>query len=108
MEKIKPKSEVQIINKDYLKALEALKQQNQKFDIVFLDPPYLTDFAEKASEKIVEYNLLNEDGIIIIETDRKDDVINNINKLDLFEIYDERKYGRVVLIFLRQKNKFEE
>lgn len=101
VEKLKIGSKIQTINKDYLKTLELLK--GTKFDIVFLDPPYDTDFAEKASEKIAEYGLLNENGIIIIETDRKKDVIDNIKKVDLFDIYDERKYGRVTLLFLKLK-----
>lgn len=103
VEKLKSKSEIQIIALDYLKTLEKLKQQNEKFDIVFLDPPYQTDFAVKASESIIQNDLLNEDGMIVIETDRKQEIVNEINKLDLFDIYDERRYGRVELIFLRQK-----
>ena len=103
VEKLSAKSKVKILNTDYLNALEILKKQNYKFDIVFLDPPYQTEFSEKASQKIVEYNLLNENGIIVIETDRKKEVTYNINKLDLFDIYDERKYGRAELIFLKLK-----
>ena len=103
VEKLKEKSKVQILNKDYLDALEFLKKQKIKFDIVFLDPPYQTDFAEKASEKIIQYDLLNENGTIIIETDRKKEVLSHIDKLNLFEIHDERKYGRAELLFLRRK-----
>ena len=103
VEKLKLNSEIKIINKDFLDALKILKKQNEKFDIVFLDPPYKTDFAEVASQKIIEYDLLKNDGIIIIETDRKKDVVENIEKLELFDIYDERKYGRAELLFLKKK-----
>ena len=103
MEKLREKSKVEIINKDYLDSLELLKKQKIKFDIIFLDPPYQTDFAEKTAEKIVQYGLLQKDGRIIIETDRKKEVVCQIEKLDLFEIYDERKYGRAELIFLKYK-----
>lgn len=103
VEKLKEKSNTQIINKDYLKALEFLKQHNQKFDIVFLDPPYKKEFIKIACEKIMQYDLLNEDGIIIIETDRKAEIMDEIKKLNLFEIYDERKYGRVELIFVKAR-----
>ena len=102
VEKMSVHSKVKILNNDYFKALETLKKQNYKFDIVFLDPPYNTDFSEKASEKIVEYNLLNENGIIVIETDRKKEIVENIKNLNLFEIFDERKYGRAELIFLKK------
>lgn len=101
IEKLKAQDKVQVINKDYLVALESLK--GQKFDIIFLDPPYETDFAEKAIQKIAECGLLSKDGKIIIETDRKEELIQNIERIDLFDIFDERKYGRVSLIFLRLK-----
>ena len=103
VDKLNEKANIQIMNQDYLKALEMLKQNHEKVDIVFLDPPYETDFAENAVKIITQYKLLNEDGIIVIETDRKEVVEQNINKLDLYEIYDERKYGRVELLFLKQK-----
>ena len=102
VDKLKANSKIQILQKDYLQALEILKSQNQKFDIVFLDPPYRTDFAEIASQKIIEFDLLNENGRIIIETDRKKEVIQNIETLELFDIYDQRKYGRAELLFLRK------
>ena len=87
-----------IINKDYLKCLEEL--ENKKFDIIFLDPPYQSNFAEKSLEIIIQKNLLNKDGIIIFETDKED--IKDIEKLDI-NIYDLRKYGRVKLVFLNRK-----
>lgn len=105
VEKLSIKLNTKIINKDYLAVLEMLKKQKIKLDIVFLDPPYKTDFAEKASEKIAQYELLTKCGIIVIETDRKKEVASHINQFNLFEIYDERKYGRAELLFLRQKSK---
>ena len=67
-----------------------------------MDPPYETDFAEKSAEKIIQYGLLEDDGIIIIETDNKEKIIENTND-QLLEIYDIRKYGRVNLLFLKRK-----
>ena len=39
---------------NYEKALQELAEKKVKFDIVFLDPPYKTDYAEKAIEIIIE------------------------------------------------------
>ena len=52
---------------------------------------------------MIELNLLKESSIVIIETDKDKKIVENINKLNLFEIYDERKYGRVKLLFLKKK-----
>lgn len=106
VDKLKSKSEIQILKNDYLKALEILKTKKERFDIIFLDPPYNTDFAEKASETILQNDLLKDDGIIVIETDRKKAVMQTMNQLPMVEIYDERKYGRAELLFLRKKSTF--
>ena len=90
-----------IINKDYSLVLEKMQKLNKKFDIVFLDPPYKTNFAIEGLKKIIMSNLLTEDGIIIIETDdvNKEKEILEIEKA---EIFDKRKYGSVWLIFIRK------
>ncbi len=91
----------EVINEDYLETLEILKNRCKKFDLIFLDPPYKSDYIEKSIEKILENNLLSDDGIIIAETDNtnKIDKMKNINKI---EIYDVRKYGIVHIIFIRK------
>lgn len=99
IEKTKTENETEVIFKNYEKALEEFSDKNIKFDIIFLDPPYKTEFAEKATEIIINRNLLNKDGIIIIETDTKETVLQNLEKLNV-KVYDERKYGRVTLLFL--------
>lgn len=91
-----------VINKDYSLALNSLSKQNKKFDIIFLDPPYKTDFGIKAINIIIELDILAEDGIIILETDdeTREKEIKNIKEI---EVFDERKYGRVMLIFIRKE-----
>lgn len=79
------------INKDYM---EVLKLIDDKFDIIFVDPPY-----SKGIEILVLANIkevLAENGIVIIETDQQDvppDEINGLIK------YDSRKYGRTIISF---------
>ena len=87
-----------IINKDFNWVLENI---NKKFDLVFLDPPYKTNFATIALQKIIMSNLLTENGIIVMETDdiKKE---NEIEKIESAEIFDKRKYGSVWLIFIRK------
>lgn len=99
IEKTRSKEKTELLNCDYKKALEEFKNKNIKFDIVFLDPPYKTDFAEDAVLKIINTNLLNEDGLIILETDDDKKVIKNLDT-ELIEIDDIKKYGRVYLLFL--------
>ena len=95
------KSKANVINKDYTIALNKLKKENIKFDIVFLDPPYKTDFALKSLEFIIENNLLNENGLIIIETNDKNK-IEELKKYKDISVVDTRKYGSVLIIFIRK------
>ena len=93
----KAKEELNLISKDYLDALIDLK--NKKFDIIFLDPPFASDFGEKAIDKIYEYKLLEEDGIIVYEHDAK-----KVYNSDNFEIIDSKKYGTIIVDYMRVKD----
>lgn len=91
-----------VICKNYDSVLKRCKDEKKKFDYILIDPPYELDLAGKAIELILKWNLLNTDGMIIVETDQIDREIEEIEKLDI-EICDTRKYGRVKLIFLRRE-----
>ena len=63
---------VKITKKDYMKCLAQIVKENKKFDVIFLDPPYDSNFAVKALEFIStnKGNVLKDDGVIIFETDK--------------------------------------
>lgn len=105
IEKTKFNDKTILIKKDFEKALDDIANTNTKFDIVFLDPPYKTDYIYKALIKIINLNLLNEDAILLVETDEPDRIHNEIDSIKNINIYDERKYGRVTLMFLEELSK---
>lgn len=95
-----------VYNMDYEKCLNKI---NKKFDLIFLDPPYKLDMAVNAVKLIEENDLLEDKGLIIIETDeiqRDNDELNELlkNKEEL-EIIETRKYGRANLIFVSKRGK---
>ena len=90
-----------IINDDFKVVIEKLINENKKIDIVFLDPPYKTNYAITALQKIIMSDLLTEDGIVVIETDDMTKE-SEILKIENVEILDKRKYGSVWLIFIRK------
>ena len=65
--------DAEVINLDYKKALNYLK--DKKIDLIFLDPPYKTDFIEQSIKLIDEYNILSDEGLIICENDSLDKII---------------------------------
>ena len=91
---------VGVYSMEFTKLVERL--QNQKFDIIYIDPPYATDFIKISLEKIIEYELVNENTKIIVETDDETRILNQIEKMDV-EITDKRKYGRATIIFLKYR-----
>ena len=102
IEKTRTKDKISLLNMDYQKALSEMKKEKIKFDIVFLDPPYKTDFAEDAAKFIIENGLLNDEGLIVLETDNKEKVLEKLDT-NILEIKDIKKYGRVYLLFLYSK-----
>ena len=73
---------------------------DEKFDIVFLDPPYKSDAGLKCAEIIAKRNLLNDGGLIIIE---RGCVVNQL--IDGLFIEKQKKYGIANFTFYRLVDK---
>ena len=99
IEKTHLKEKIELIKSDAIIALENLK--SEKYDIIFLDPPYNSQLIKKTVEKIYFQDMLSTEGTLIVETDDEERILKEIE--DYKEnIYDTRNYGRVKLIFLRK------
>ena len=84
--------DIKVIKSDYKKFL---KETDEKFDIIFLDPPYRKGLMGKALRVIEERDLLNEGGLVVCEYEYDDFKTN----LDLFK---EKSYGfKKIKIFKR-------
>ena len=75
-----------------------IKNCKTKFDIIFLDPPYNKGFIKPIIEDIVRLDILEKDGIIVLESDS----IDEHGEMDGLAILKQRKYGRTfVTIYQR-------
>lgn len=83
----------------YSDALKFLNSAEEKFDVVFIDPPYADDVSEKAVELIFERTLLTDDGIIVFERDRP------FISREGIAAYDVRRYGKAVISLIRKERK---
>lgn len=83
---------------------ELINKLNEKIDIIYLDPPYKTNYAIKTVELLLKKEILKTDSLIIIETDQVEELKEKLENLNI-EIIDKRKYGRANLIFIQQKTK---
>ena len=95
-------SNIKILNIDNAKVLKGdykniLNNMNTKFDLIFLDPPYETNYLEESIKLIIDNDLLKESGLIICESSSLDKIIypNNL------EVYKEKKYGDKYVVILK-------
>lgn len=76
--------------------LDYLNRTNERFDIIFLDPPYAEEFGTPALNVIAKRGLLKEGGVAIYERDRSFE-----GEIAGLEKADERKYGKAYLTFFK-------
>ena len=83
---------------DYNKALKYFKDNNIKFDIIFIDPPYKYENINEIVKTIDEYGIINDNGILVLEF-RYDNVIVDDNKFCLRKA---KRYGdKFVYIYVK-------
>ena len=80
-------------------AFKFLERNNQKFDLIFADPPYDMDQNKflKLVNLIFERDLLNEGGLLIIEHGKNTDLSNDIR------LTQQRKYGGNLFSFFEKQ-----
>lgn len=87
-----------VINKDYKDALLYFKNNNIKFNIILVDAPYKMEAMNEVIELVNKYNLLEDNGILVLEysTDILKDNYSNLRLLK------SKKYGdKYVNIYLK-------
>jgi 16S rRNA (guanine(966)-N(2))-methyltransferase RsmD len=70
-----------------------------RFDIVFLDPPYESDFVEDAIERLKRADMLEEGCVIICESDRKEPFSS-----EGFVLRRHARYGKIYVTVLEKQN----
>ena len=75
-----------------------LDRMTGKFDLIFVDPPYACDYLADVLNRIAERDLLEEDGLVIYESDRPADGLPQG-----WVMADERNYGRTSVWFFRRE-----
>ena len=90
-----------IIAGDIEFGLRDLFRKKNEFDIIFADPPYSQNLVEETLKSLSKYNVLKEDGVIVIQHSIKE----NFTELVDDNIYqtDQRKYGDNALTFFKME-----
>ena len=92
-----PESEYEVIKNKDINALEIFKSNNYKFDLVILDPPYEEGQYEEILKGMIDKELLNDNSIIVMESNRPIE-LENID----YQKNKEYHYGEIMVNILRR------
>ena len=81
----------EIIRSDAAGVISRLFVEGKRFDMIFMDPPYSNGLERKVLGELSHFNLLKEDGTIIVEA-KNDTDFSYVSVLG-FEIAREKLYG---------------
>lgn len=98
LEKTRLKDSAQILNCSAQEAIRSLGQKKESFDIIFMDPPYALEGIDELIGIIAEYEVLKEDGYIILERSTKS-IVNLPQNLVLWK---EKRYKTTTLSFIKK------
>jgi len=90
----------QVIGSDVAVALKGLDKKGEKFEVIFLDPPYYRDIAKKTLKIISRYDILTRSGSIICQHFKKDILPEVTDNLRLVR---QSEYGDTILSFYRRE-----
>ncbi|KRQ86941.1 Ribosomal RNA small subunit methyltransferase D [Caloramator mitchellensis] len=79
---------------DSFTILKSIRNQNMKYDLIFLDPPYGKGLVERSIGAIYELKIFSDNCLIVAELDQNDAIIENIGE---FKNYRVEKYGRTLI-----------
>ncbi|MEA5095877.1 MAG: 16S rRNA (guanine(966)-N(2))-methyltransferase RsmD [Sedimentibacter saalensis] len=86
------KDRAKVVQSDYEKAIENFAAKDEKFDYIFADPPYDLNCGANIAKKVFEHNILKLGGMLVIETDKSEIVIDCLDTNVIK--YKEKIYGR--------------
>ena len=96
LKRAKMDGQAQVIRGDYLSYLRSCRE---KFNVIFLDPPYAEVFLETALKKISEIDILQSGGIIITERPLGKELPVELEGFTRSRDY---KYGKILLALYKK------
>ena len=89
----------ELLNLDSFAAIKLLHSQSQKFDFIYIDPPYRRDLGKKALKRLEAYDILHPNCVVVIEHHSKDFLPQDSDFLSLFK---QRTYGTTRVSFYKK------
>ena len=99
VEKARFADDAMIVKGDFKDVLSELSKSGEKFDLIFLDPPYARGLLDESLKEIYDFSLLSSNGVIVAEFDNGTDV-----DIQHYNVMKYKKYGRVCIYFLEAQS----
>ncbi len=71
-----------------------------KYDLIFIDPPYSAHIAADAVERLLAHGLANDGCIVVVESEEDNPLENKEAIFSHFEIIKQKRYGRAFVTIL--------
>ncbi len=91
-----------IAKMDYSEYLKSASSKGEKFDIVFLDPPYAKDVKDEVLKKVAKADILNPGAIVACESDK--DLFVEGEEVYGLKFRKKYRYGKVYVVLLEKAN----
>ena len=98
LQRLELKNRAQLWVMPVRRALNAVARQGQKFDLIFLDPPYDQNLVGRSLELIASVDPLYPSAVVVAEHSVREAVKSSYRFLSL---NDQRRYGDTLLSFFR-------
>jgi 16S rRNA (guanine(966)-N(2))-methyltransferase RsmD len=86
----------EVLCRGALEVIPWLHRQDRRFDVIFLDPPYRQDWVMASLNRLQEFGLLTNKGVIVAEHDKRE----NLSAIEGFwHTVDARRYGDTSISF---------
>ena len=99
IQKCRAQADCKMLKHDAEAAVDLFYKQGQRFDLIFVDPPYNKGFVQKILGKLADCPLLTEDGWLIAEHSMHDEIAAAVP--EGFVIFRSQQYGETVLSFIK-------
>ena len=91
--------ESKILKMDFERAVKSMAREGEKFDIVYIDPPYASELSVVSLRLLSVLDILEKDGFILSENFHKDKLDKRFGKLELFRV---KKIGDTCVSFFKE------
>jgi len=91
-----------VMKRDVKSALRSLARSGDRFDLIFVDPPYASTLSAEALKEIDSLHLLAPGGTVVVECSRRGPLPPD--ELEGIRLADERGYGDTIVRFYEEKD----